>query len=218
MIPNLTFTINDKTAASETVVLTAASNRGSLAAGIQAFVDAYNSTASARNGHIGQQAGILSGDTVVQQIGRSLSGLTSHSDSGNGAVQSLADVGVDLDKTGKMTFNALKFYSLPSANVVDAYGFFKSTGTGFGALAQGLDAIADPLTGMIRTQQNLYDTADLRITSQIRTLTERINNMQNTLQLKLQQADALLSGLQSQQALIKASYDSVNLSLFGKQG
>ena len=71
---------------------------------------------------------------------------------------------------------------------------------------------------MIRTQQNLYDTADLRITSQIRTLTERINNMQNTLQLKLQQADALLSGLQSQQALIKASYDSVNLSLFGKQG
>jgi flagellar hook-associated protein 2 len=219
VIPNLTFTIADKTAANETVVLTAASSRGSLATALQTFVDAYNGVASARNAQIGTQAGILSGDSVIHQIGRSLSTLTGFTTrtAGTGLVQSLADIGIELDKTGKMTFNAIKFYSLPSANIVDGYSFFKSGAGGFGALASSLDAISNPLTGMIRTQQDFYDSADQRITSQINTLSDRINNMQLSLQSKLQQADALLSGLQIQQALIKASYDSVNLALFGKQ-
>ena len=216
VIPNLTFTIADKTAANETVVLTAASSRGSLATALQSFVDAYNATASARNAHIGQQAGVLSGDLVINQIGRALSGLTGFPNSSNGHVQSLADVGIELDKTGQMSFNSVKFYSLPSANIVDAYAFFKSTAGGFGALASSVDAISNPLTGMIKTEQDLYDAADTRITNQINTLTERIGNMQATLQSQLQQADSLLAGLQSQQTLLKASFDSVNLALFGK--
>jgi hypothetical protein len=48
-------------------------------------------------------------------------------------------------------------------------------------------------------------------------LSERIDQMQLSLQLKLQLADALLSTLESQQEILQASFDSVNLALFGKQ-
>jgi flagellar hook-associated protein 2 len=217
VIPNLTFTIGDKTSVNETVTLTAASNRGSLASALQTFVDAYNTAAAAKNYHIGAQAGVLSGDAILSQVSRALNRTTGHTQSTSGAVKSLTDVGVELDKNGKMSFNAIKFYTLPSATVVSAYSFFQSTGTGFGALATSLDAISNPLTGMISTQQKRYDATDARLTAQIDILSERVNNMQGVLQLKLQQADSLLAGLQSQQTYIKSAYDSVNLALFGKR-
>jgi len=218
VVPNLTFNIVSKTAVDEVVTLSAQSNRGSLASAIQTFVDAYNKVSTSRNSQIGSQAGILSGDSLINQLGRTLHQVTAHGGDGSGTVQSLADIGIELDKTGKMSFNSVKFYSLPTPTINSAYSFFKSTDGGFGTLSSTLDAISNPLTGMIKTQQDLYDAADTRISNQIDILTERITNMQTTLQAKLNQADALLSSLQSQQALLKASYDSVNLALYGKQG
>jgi hypothetical protein len=41
--------------------------------------------------------------------------------------------------------------------------------------------------------------------------------MQATMQLRLQQADVLLATLESQQSLLEASLESVNLATFGKR-
>jgi flagellar hook-associated protein 2 len=217
VVPNVTFTIQSESALNERVNITAASNRSSLSSALQGFVAAYNGLAEARNSQVGKTAGILSGDTVIQQVSQALRKVAGFSSSDSGAIRSLADLGIELDRNGRMSFDTLKFSSLGSLAVNDAYHFFRSAEGGFGALTASLDTLSNPFTGMIRSQQDQYDAADKRLTVQIETLAERINRMQSSLELKLQQADSLLSGLQGQQKLIEASFASANLALFGKQ-
>lgn len=217
VIPGLTFTILDKTAVDETVNLNAVSSRGSIATALGALVTAYNATVDKVNTQIGEQAGYLSGDPIIGQVSRTLRQLTGYSGSGSGSVKSLTDLGIELDRKGKMSFNSTKFYSLPSAVIEEAFQFLGSESTGFGSVSRSLDQLSNPVTGLFRLQQNNYDAADLRIQKQVSELTVRIQNMQVSLAAKLQQADALLSGLQSQQSQLESSLKSVNFVAYGKQ-
>ena len=137
--------------------------------------------------------------------------------SDSGSVKSLTDLGIELDRKGKMSFNSTKFYSLPSATIDHAFQFLGTESTGFGAVSRSLDQLSNPITGLFRLQQNNYDAADLRIQKQVSELTVRIERMQVSLAAKLQQADALLSGLQSQQSQLESSLKSVNFVAYGKQ-
>jgi flagellar hook-associated protein 2 len=215
VVPGLTFTILDETSAGESIILSAQSSRGSLATGLQNFVTAYNSIVDKLKLQVGENAGLLTGDFIVHHLNRTLRSLTGHT--GTGSVLSLVDLGIDLDKQGVMSFNSVKFYSLPTATVDGAYEFLGSTTTGFGAHSQALSQIADPVTGLIKTQQDNYDTADARITRQIEEMALRIEQMQVSLLSKLQQADVLLDSLASQQAILEASLESVNVASFGKR-
>ena len=214
-IPGLTFTLQDTTSNGESVILNLASNRGTLATGLQNFVAAYNAAAGKVQLQIGARAGLLSGDYIVGQIHRTLHEMAGYS--GSGEVRSLVDLGVELDKNGVMSFNSTKFYSLPTSTIEAAFSFLGSSSSGFGAYSQKLAQISDPITGLIRTQQDAYDTADQRLTKQIAVLSDRVQQMQRTLSTKLEQADALLSQLQSQQTMLTANLQSLNYSLYGKQ-
>ena len=216
VVPNVTFTIVNTTSTGQTVDLIASSNRTTLGSAIQSFVSAYNALADARNSEVGQNAGILSGDIIVQQVSRALRSLTGYRDAEGTSVKSLTDLGISLDKSGKMSFDQAVFYSLPSQTMTDAYHFFRSATGGFGALASSLDTLNDSSTGMIKAQLDQFDEADKRLTAQISTITERVNNMQISLQAKLEQADSLLSTLQSQQSLLTAVYANLNPSTANK--
>ena len=216
VIPGLTFTLLNKTEGDETVNLTSSAGRASLATGLTALVTAYNSTVKKVNAHIGQTAGLLSGDAIIGQVSRTLRQVIGHQ--GTGDVKALADFGIELDKTGTMSFNSTKFYSLSSASLEGAFTYLGSETTGFGGLSQSLDQIANPISGFIRLQQNNYDTSDIRMTSQIAELTARIERTRSVMSLKLQQADALLAGLQSQQNALETTLKSVALATFGKSG
>ena len=84
-------------------------------------------------------------------------------------------------------------------------------------MADNFTAISDPVTGLIKTQQDQYDTADDRLTDQIAELSNRIDFMQSTMFTKLQQADVLLASLEAQQSILTASLGSLDLLTFGKQ-
>jgi flagellar capping protein FliD len=132
-------------------------------------------------------------------------------------VKSLADLGIELDRTGVMSFKSATLYSLSTSALSDAFDFLGSENSGFGAVSASLDQLSDPITGFIKTQQDNYDASDRRIQKSLDDTTLRIQNMQLTLSAKLQQADALLAGLQSQQLALDSAIKSVNLSTFGKQ-
>jgi hypothetical protein len=61
-----------------------------------------------------------------------------------------------------------------------------------------------------------YDEADSRFQSQIDKILERVNSTQQTLLARLQAADVLLAGLESQQNLLDASIESMRFSLYGR--
>jgi flagellar hook-associated protein 2 len=215
VIDGLTFTIVSETAVGESVSLTVASNRGALATALQNLTTAYNGVRDKMNEHIGENAGLLSGDYIIRQVRSALQQLTGHRD--GGTIQSLADLGISLSKTGEMSFDSARFYALPSATFNASFTFLGSAVSGFGGLSRNLRQISDPVSGLIRTQQNNYDAADRRIAATIATLTERIESMQKSLTEKLQHADVLLSSLTSQQNSLEASLQSLQLLTFGKK-
>lgn len=215
VINGLTLTIVSETEAGEDVSITASSSRGTLASRLNDFVSAYNAAASAVNAHIGEDAGILSGELVLRQIQGALRQLTGYA--GSGEVGSLAALGISLDKTGTMSFDTTKFYTLSTAAFESALDFMGSSQTGFGALAERLDEISNPFNGLIKTQQDAFDSSDTRIDDQIAAISQRIEVMQSSLALKLQQADVLISQFASQQSQLEAVVKSLNTMTFGKE-
>jgi flagellar hook-associated protein 2 len=214
LVPGLTFTILDETDDGETVNITAVSSRGGMATALKDFVDAYNATVEKLNTQIGENAGLLSGDYLVGQVSRTLRQVTGFQ--GQGALKSLAELGIELDRTGKMSFNSTKFYSLGSSTIEGAFTFMGSETSGFGGLSRTLDQLSNPISGLIRLQQNNYDAADTRFNKQIAELSSRIERSQLALTEKLQQADVLLARLSSQQTSLEASLKAVNQALYGK--
>lgn len=214
VVPGLTFTILGKTDPGESVALSLASNRASLGSTIEKLVTAYNTLRDQVNAQVGETAGLLSGDFAVRHIQakmREIAGFRAP-----GSTQALASFGIEFASNGAMSFNATKFQSLSSAQVNEAFSFFGGEG-GFGSLEAGFRNISDPVSGLIRLQQNQIDTSDAQIGKQIAAMQERITTMRANLAAQLQRADALLASLESQQRFLDANIQSLNLVMYGKK-
>jgi len=211
----IVFTIQDETEEGESVVLSLSSSRAILANALNSLVSAYNAVSDRLDAQVGENAGLLSGDYIIRQTRTTLQKIVGYHADGN--VQSLVDLGIDVDKNGVMSFNSTKFYSLPTNLINSAFTFLGSSSTGFGQLSDSISQISDPISGFIRKQQDSYDSADTKISGTIATLSSRIEQMQLGLSEKLQKADALLSTLQAQQSALEGSLQSVNLATYGKK-
>jgi flagellar hook-associated protein 2 len=207
-IEGVSFTINNETSGGQSAVISLDSNRGALAAALQDYVAAYNAAADQVRGQVGENAGLLSGDFIVQETQRALRALNGYFTSGT--VRSLTDLGVSISRTGVMSFDPVAFNSLPASTIHAAFDFLGGPREGFGALASRLDELANPITGAIRLQQNNYDAADRRANTKIEEINTRITSMRASLSLKLQQADLLISTLQGQQDQLTSIIASMN--------
>jgi flagellar hook-associated protein 2 len=214
IIPGVVFTVKDKTGAGESVTLTLATDRSQLSSAIADFVDAYNALLDATNAQVGSNAGLLSGDFLIREVQGDMRSLAGYQSSG--AIRSLADMGVTFDNLGKVSFDETVFDALSDDQISAALSFFGSKTSGFGALADQFTQLSDPITGLIKLQQDSYDREDARLQDQIAEMETRINDMQIATAARLQAADALLAQLESQQQMLDASIKSVNLVTFGK--
>jgi flagellar hook-associated protein 2 len=214
VVAGVTFNILDTTSPGEEIVVSLASNRGDLATALSGLVSAYNAVVDAINAQMGENAGMLTGDSIIREVQTRLRELTSYR--GSGAVATLFDLGIEMDSTGKMSFDSDVFYALPNSDIAAAFTFLGSTSSGFGALHENFAQISDPISGLIQVQLERYDEADSRLEEQIASLTDRIDAMQTSLLARLQQADVLLASLESQQTMLDASIESLKLVLFGR--
>jgi len=217
VVPGVSFNILATTGEGESVTLTLGSNPSAISQALQDLVASYNSAVAKVDAQIGEHAGPLSGDNIVREIQQSLRSIGTYNNAASGSVQSLAALGVELGKDGRMSFNAATFNALSPSTINDAFTFLGSATTGLGALANRFTAISDPVSGMIKLQQDQYDSTDNRLSSQMSDLTARITNMQTALASKLEVADQLLASLDSQQTMLTASIDSLTFALYGKQ-
>ena len=215
VVSGVTFTIQSKTDVAETVDLTLSTNRGDLATKLASLVTAYNDVKTQTDLQIGEAAGLLSGDYIVREVQQQLRELASY-ESAASTMNNLTDLGIEFDDLGVMTFDTDHFYSISDADIAKGFDFLGTETTGLGALSDNFEQISDPITGLIKTQQDQYDITDDRLTDQILILGERIDLMQTTLSAKLQQADVLVAQLEAQQTLLQGNIDSLNLALFGK--
>jgi flagellar hook-associated protein 2 len=213
IVPGVTFTINNTTTSGQTVNLSLATDPTQLQSALQSFVDNYNSLQSAVQAQVGQSAGLLSGDVIVRQVQDDLRQVTAYR--GSGAIQSLSDLGIELDQTGKMSLNSTTLNALSSSQISSAFSFLGSTTTGLGGFSQQFATITDPYSGLIKTQQDNYQQTDQHLQTQINDLNQRISIMQTSLTSQLETADALVAQLTSQQNELTATIQSLDYTAFG---
>ncbi|HEY3742195.1 MAG TPA: flagellar filament capping protein FliD, partial [Bryobacteraceae bacterium] len=217
LVPGLSFTLEAETANPTTVSLAASTN--SLSSALSNFVTSYNGLQNAIGGETGTGAGLLSGSDVVLQSADILRQIASYRAPGtpsSNSIQSLADLGLTFDATGQASFDPSVLSGLNETQVSSAFNFIGTATSGFGAVGNSIDQLSDPVTGLIQAQQASYTATDTRLKTQINNLQTRINTLQTTTQQRLATMDTLIANLQSQQSVLTASIQSINLALFGQ--
>lgn len=215
VIPGISFKLVGTTTGSATVTLALATDRGRLSTALKDIVEKYNNLSDFIDTQIGVTAGLLSGSALIRLAQSAQRTLTAFE--GTGSVRNLAGLGISLDNKGKASFEQASFDALTEAQLASALTFAGTTSAGIGSLVGSFTQISDPISGLIALEQDQYNKTEDRLSGRITELTERIERTQKTLNEKLQKADALLAGLDSQQKVLAASLQGLNLVLFGRR-
>lgn len=213
VIPGVTFTIQGQTATPLTLSL--ASDPTQLSSALQTFVTNYNSLTTALQAQVGPAGGLLSGDSIVTQLQSLQRQITSYTGS-TGSIKSLADLGIEFSATGVASLNQTTFDALSSTQISDAFSYLGSATSGLAGFAANVQEYSDPITGLIKAEQDGFTQTDKTFQNQIATLTDRANLMQTNLQAQLAAADASVAELQSTQDTITASLQGLSLVLYGQ--
>jgi len=213
VIPGVTFGLLGPSASP--VTLTLATDRSQLSSALNDFVTQYNTLKSAVTAQVGERAGLLTGNPLIAGLQQSLREVTSYRAS-TGGVRSLTDLGITFDNTGKAQFDTPTFNALSDSSISSAFQFVGTATSGLAGFGTKLTQYSDPITGLIRQEQDGIDRLDQHLQQQIETLTTRATDVQTKLLNRLTQADSLLAQLESQQNFLSASLQSLNLVLYGK--
>ncbi len=190
------------------VTITVSQNYSGLQSALSNFVSAYNASFDALSQNRGQNGGALSGDSIVFTVTNVLRQINQYTSS-DGAVGSLADLGVTVDDTGHLSLDP----SVLSGADPSAVAAFLGSVSGGGFLKTANDAltgITDSTTGLIPTDINTLLARIATDNAQITDEQNRVDDLQNNLQQQLSQADAQIATLESQktyfQQLFTAEY------------
>ena len=181
LAPGLTVNLLQQT--TSPVTITVSTSYNSLQSALSTFATDYNSAVSALGQQRGQNGGALSGQSIVYTLTNVLQSFSQYTAS-SGSVKSLNDLGLTLDQSGNLSFNAAAF---SAANIADVQQFLgNTTSSGFLLSASNtLTSIADPNTGMLQTADNSIQS---EITSENNYISQeqvRINDLQTSLQQQL---------------------------------
>ena len=173
-------------------------NPSVISGALNSFVNAYNATVDELDKHRGKNGGALAGQSIVYTLDRSLSELTSYS--GSGAVGSLRDLGLKLDKDGKLSFDSSVFSDATSGGLTNAFSFLGSQdGSGFlKTAADTLSGIEDLTNGTLKSAitstTSSLTSQDTRISDE----QDRIDALKERLQAQMATSDALIAQMEQQ--------------------
>ncbi len=215
VIPGVNLQLVNETQTGDRITVTVSQSRAPVTSALQSFVSAYNTLTQKLDAQKGQNAGLLMGDSMIVDLGSRLREAANHQ--GSGAISSLTDLGITIGNDGAMSLDSSVVNAMQSSDLNNVFQFLGSSTQGLASLADAFSEYSDPVSGLIQTRLTGYDNTDKSLSDQIQTMTDRVNAMQTTLMSQLQAADALVSQLQSQQSMLTASIDSLNMVTYGKQ-
>jgi flagellar hook-associated protein 2 len=195
LAPGLTATLVSQSPGTN-VTITVSPSQDALSTALSNFATAYNSAVSALSNERGQNGGALAGESVVYELSDALSQIGEFN-SGSGGVQSLTDLGLNLDSTGNLTFDSSQFGSQSAAAVqqflggIDTGGFLQSANN-------ALSSVADPTSGALANELTSLGSEVTNDNNEIADEQSRVNDMQTALQAQLSAADAAIATLQQQ--------------------
>ena len=213
VITGVTLSLTKGTIASPaSTTLTVASNNSAVSTAVDSFVKAYNDavgqlkTLTAYDA-ANKKASVLTGDSTARNIQSELNSLVFSNVSGiSGGFSSLSDIGVTLQKDGKLSVNSAKLSAVLANPANDVASFFTQTTTGNKGIAQRFSDLLDSVVGTdgliegrtegitasIKSLQGRTDALNLRLT-QIETRYRRQFSSLDTLLSRMQQTSQYLT-------------------------
>jgi flagellar hook-associated protein 2 len=198
------------TGANNPITISVGQSTSSAETALQQFATAYNAVVAQLNAQHGQNAGALSGDSILQVAQQALSNIVDYANF-SGGVTNLSDLGLDLDTSGNLTFNAAEFEQNAGSNFAGLSQFLGNSTSGFlGTATSALNSLEDPTVGAVKTEEASI-TQDLNTLNTNMTNEENsINQFQQNLVAQLSQSDAMIATLQSQVTFFQGLFQIEN--------
>jgi flagellar hook-associated protein 2 len=188
------------------VTVTVDTDETSISTKVQALVNAANAASTQLDGVTGQGA-VLEGRYELNGI---RSGITDSVAQGGPNNTSLKKYGIDVDKTGAISFDADAF---AAAFAADPAGTKAAVSGAFAdrLATVGTNATA-PVTGTVTQSLAEFSTQSDSLNTQIDKWTTRLSQMQSDLQAKYAAMETALAHLQSQQTYLTSMLKSATTS------
>lgn len=200
--PGLTLTIVD----AGTATVSAEADIAGLSSALTTVAAQYNAVVSRIVSHIGDGAGVLSGDSLIREAQSALREITGKL--GDGTIFSMADLGLELDDQGVLSFDPARFSETAGNEFSGVLHFLGDTTSGFaGAAYQRLNNLSDPVNGQIETAIRFLRESDETLQTQIAAAQERIDLLMKSLEERFAAADVLLAELEAQQDLLTRLFE-----------
>jgi flagellar hook-associated protein 2 len=213
LIPGVTLNFKGTTANSETVTVGLATDRSQMSSALQTLASAYNSLQTQVAGQFTASGGALSGNNILYQIRQAMSNIVQYQ--GGGSMGNLANLGIEMQIGGQMTFNQTTFNALSDSQISSALSLFGTSTTGIGGLQKTFNSISDPVTGSIALQTADWSARSRTLTDQINAKNQSIMALQLSVNQRLQAADAAIANLATQQSTLTASITSLSYVSYG---
>jgi len=213
LAPGLNVVLTGQSDSGVAAEITVTQRSSDLRSALANFVSAYNDANTELDAQRGTAGGALAGEAVVYQVSSALDRMTIQPGS-QGSVQSLSDLGITFDATGKMSFDSFTFLSKSLTDMSGIKQFLgSSSGGGFLQTAtDALNSIEDPTTGSVKVAIN---DASARISSDQTRIDDeqtRIDQMKSDLTDQMAAADALVATLEQQATYLSGVFQAMQIA------
>jgi flagellar hook-associated protein 2 len=206
----VTVNLQGTTGANNPITISVGESTSSAENALQTFATAYNAVVSQLAAQHGQNAGALAGDSVLQVAQESLASIADYANF-SGSVTNLSDLGLDLDDSGNLTFNASEFEQNAGSNFSGLSQFLGTATSGFlGTATTALNNLEDPTVGAVKNEEASISQDLTNLNTQMGNEENSINQFQENLVAQLSQSDAMIATLQSQVTFFQGLFQIEN--------
>lgn len=193
------------------VDITVTRSTSALSDALSTFATAYNDAVDELDSQRGQSGGALQGQSLINQLSQSLSGMSTYTSAVTG-VSGLVDLGLELGADGKLTFNS---FALIAADLVNPSGVtsFLGTADGGGFLKTATDlmnGLENSTTGLIKTSETALSSQISDLDNTIADKQSKVDDLQLQLQDQMAKADALISSMEQQYSYISSMFEAMD--------
>ena len=210
-IPGVTLQLEQQDPTS-TIAITVAADGSSLASSLQNFISAYNSlesfvTSQNTAAGSGDQTSIAH-DSLFRGLQQQLTAVL-QANYGTGALQNLAQIGVEFTQTGTLQLNTNMFQAAIASNPSAVQALVAGSGNAFDSMSTAIETYTQG-SGLISLQQTSLANQATELGNQITDMQNRLNIERTTLQAEFTAADTAISSLQSQTSSLTSLGNSMS--------
>jgi len=215
-IPGVTLNLLSRT--SSPVTLQVSPDTSQAATAINNFVSDYNTVISAINSQLSYDTttgtpGTLLGDPSVELVQSTLLSDAAASVTGNGAISSLASLGITMNNDGTLTVDNSQLNNALTGNFQAVQNFFQTASTGFAQqFSSDLTNLTGPTKGAIATDLNGINSSISSLQSEISDFQANLSTEQQYLTTYYSQINATLQSLPNLLATVNAQLSSLKSS------